>query len=152
MTTITLKIEASELATAIGALAAAITAVPAAAEAPAAAGKASTPARSAAKASTPEASPEPTPQTDLEPSSTEASPSTEPTADAGTASTEISYDVVRKAVLDLTAKRGRDAAVACLGQFENADGGPVANGKELKPADYEDFLNAAQALIDGELA
>lgn len=168
MTTITLKIEAPELAASITALAAALGAVPAAeTSAPATdEGKPKRGARSAAKPSAPDTAPsEPETQVQTDPDTTAAGQAGEPSEKANTASASqtsptgpsssengVTYDQVRQAVLDLTAKRGRDAAVACLGQFENADGNPAANGKELQPADWQDFINAAKALIEGELA
>lgn len=110
-------------------------------------------ARTAGKASEPETSPEPTQPTAPEPSSSEAEASSDETADAGTASTAMSYEKdVRPLVLELTAKRGREATVQCLAGFETEDGKPVAKGTELKAEDWQSFINAAQALIEGDLA
>lgn len=49
-----------------------------------------------------------------------------------------SYDEVKAAVVKLTADKGRDAAVAVLGQFK------VAKATELKPEQYAEFLEAVK--------
>ena len=110
-------------------------------------------ARTAGKTSEPETSSEPTQPTAPEPLSSEAEASSDETAAAGTASTAMSYEKdVRPLVLELTAKRGREATVQCLAGFWAEDGKPVAKGTELKAEDWQSFINAAQALIEGDLA
>lgn len=100
--------------------------------------KAEKPKRPAKPAET-KGSPENEPETQVEPETTAAK------TDADEPVGDLTYDDVRKAVLDLTKAKGRDAAVGLLAKFQNADGKPAANGKELMEDDWSAFVEQAQA-------
>lgn len=61
------------------------------------------------------------------------------TADAGT----VDYKDVKKAILDLVAKKGRDAAVELLKKFD------ATKGEEIDKSRWGEFLTAAQAVLNG---
>ena len=53
------------------------------------------------------------------------------------------YELVRKATFDVTKKLGREASVSLLGKFN------AAKGQDLKPAQYQKFIDAAKVLLSG---
>lgn len=160
MTDITIKIEAPELASAINALAAAFSG--------------GSVARAVADATLPPETAEPekpkrapraaktdTPATSGTSSTVEAeaTSSTEPAAETasdpasdGSAPDGLVYEDVRGKVLELTAKRGREATVGLLAQFATEAGEPAAKGTELQESDWAEFVEKATALIEGDLA
>lgn len=154
MTDITIKIEAPELASAINALAAAF-----------AGGARSLPTEGAAEPEKPKRAPRAaktdTPATS-DTSSTDAAEATSSTeaaaetasdpASDGSAPDGLVYEDVRGKVLDLTAKRGREATVGLLAQFATEAGEPAAKGTELQESDWAEFVEKATALIEGDLA
>lgn len=54
----------------------------------------------------------------------------------------IEYKVVKQLILDLVAKKGREAATTLLGEYGAKGGG------DLKDTDYAAFAAKAQALLD----
>lgn len=73
-----------------------------------------------------------------EPSAAQPAPSPDPSPDADV---EAQFALVKKAVLD-GAKTDRDAMVALLAEFG------AAKAQDIKPADYEAFLERAAAPAD----
>lgn len=72
-----------------------------------------------------------------------AEPAQQSTAseDAHTAAQAVTYDDVKKAVLDVSHDRGRDAAVALLAGFG------LKNAQEAKPEQWAEIMAAAKALV-----
>lgn len=159
MTDITIKIEAPALVEALGLLAAAIGGARTIAANTSPEGKAASDAEKPKRA--PRAAKTDAPETS-DTSSTgeaEATPSTEPAAETasdpesdGSAPDGLTYDQVRDKVLELTAKRGREATVGLLAQFATEAGEPAAKGTELQESDWAEFIDKAAALIEGDLA
>lgn len=157
MTDIKITIEAPGLVDALNNLASAIGG--AAAQPPAAAteGKPTRAPRAGTKsketADTPPSDAETPKETGKDTAADTAQETSSETASDGSASEdELTYDVVRKSVLDLTAKRGRDVTVGLIGQFADAAGEPAKTGKDLREADWQEFIDKATALIEGDLA
>lgn len=63
----------------------------------------------------------------------------EPANEAAT----VEYPAVKKLILDLVAKKGREAATTLLGEYGAKGGG------DLKAEDYASFAAKAEALVNG---
>ena len=79
------------------------------------------------------------PKSETKHSTAEPEPMVE-TPDADT--TVVEYKVVKQLILDLVAKKGREAATTLLGEYGAKGGG------DLKDTDYAAFAAKAQALLD----
>lgn len=66
----------------------------------------------------------------------------EPMVEADGDAPAVEYKVVKQLILDLVAKKGREAATTLLGQYDAKGGG------DLKDTDYAAFAAKAQALLD----
>lgn len=152
-TTIEVKIVAPELVAAINTLAAAL----------AGKGVAAEPLTAGVSGSTDEGKPEPKParkpKADApsadKPSSTYTPPTSEPASEqpSGEAADEqtsastdaetpaIDYSQVRDLILKIGAKKSRDDVLELLSEFG------VAGGKDLKPEQYAEFIEAAEARL-----
>lgn len=104
------------------------------------------PARTAAKDRTTQASATPVSEASQEPkgSSPTEPEGQSPTGDAGTAeaSKSVDYKDVKKMILDLVAKKGREAAVALLKDFD------ATKGEEIDAARWGAFIFAGEAVLD----
>lgn len=88
-----------------------------------------------------------TPASEASPEPKASSPSTQSDpSQAGDAATgdepAVEYKVVKQLILDLVAKKGREAATTLLGEYGAKGGG------DLKDTDYAAFAAKAQALLD----
>ena len=149
---IEVKIVAPELAAALETLAAAIAgrsadapvqeAAPA--SPPARGRKAKDPAPSAEQPSAPDTAPTSEPETQPEQPSGEGKAAPTPVStqtDAPSSGEPIPYDEVRKRILDIGAKKNRDAVLELLSEFG------VSGGKDLKPEQYAEFVEAADKVL-----
>ena len=83
------------------------------------------------------------PAADEQPEAAQADPpASAPAVEAGPEE-DVSYDDVKRAVLDLAKTRGRDAAVEVLESFG------VSKATELKPEQYAAALKALRAAMEG---
>lgn len=149
---IEVKIVAPELAAALETLAAAIASrsaeapmqEAAPASPPAKGRKAKDPAPSAEQPSAPDTAPTSEPETRQETPSGEAEADPSPAStqtDAPSVEEPIPYDEVRKRILDIGAKKSRDAVLELLSEFG------VSGGKDLKPEQYAEFVQAADKVL-----
>lgn len=158
MTDIKITIEAPGLVDALNNLAGAIAGGAAQAAAPAVdAGKPTRAPRAGGKSKETDATPPSDAETPKETAKDTAAATDQETSsdqeNGGSVSDdELTYDAVRKAVLDLTAKRGREATVNLLGQFADASGEPAKKGTDLVTRDWAEFIEKANGLIEGDLA
>lgn len=95
-------------------------------------------AKAAAKAEKPKAD-KPKAEPAKEEPKAEVAQTEEPASEAAT----VEYPAVKKLILDLVAKKGRDAATTLLGEYGAKGGG------DLKAEDYAAFAAKAEALING---
>ena len=147
---IEVKVVAPELAAALETLAAAIAsrsaeapAQEAATDSPPAKGrKAKDPAPSAEQPSAPDTAPTSDTQPETPSGEAKADPSPASTqTDAPSVEEPIPYDEVRKRILDIGAKKSRDAVLELLSEFG------VSGGKDLKPEQYAEFVDAADKVL-----
>lgn len=104
-------------------------------------------AAAAAAATAPKAEPKADkPKTETKGDKPKEEPKTEETATGDETGTDdaatVDYKDVKKAILDMVAKKGRDAAVGLLKKFD------ATKGEEIDQARWGEFLTAAQAVLD----
>lgn len=77
----------------------------------------------------------------------------QPVAAAG-AAVAVAYADVSKAITALANAKGREAAVAVIGSFQNKDDAtkPATNGAQIAPADYAAVLEACAKASTAEAA
>lgn len=75
--------------------------------------------------------------------STETKTEVAPASSDKEPATEVTYAEVQAATTALAAKKGRDAAVGCLAEFD------VTNGKDLKPEQWGPYIARAQQIAEG---
>lgn len=151
---IEVKVVAPELAAALNSLAAAIAgkgihsadtpAQGAATDSPPAKGrkaKTDAPAPSAEQPSAGTTTPTSEPEAPEQPSGEAKAEPTSASTEAAASDEPIPYDAVRKRILEIGAKKSRDAVLELLSEFG------VSGGKDLKPEQYAEFVEAADKVL-----
>ena len=104
--------------------------------------KADAPAPSAEQPSAPDTAPTSDTQPETPSGEAKADPTPASTqTDAPSVEEPIPYDEVRKRILDIGAKKSRDAVLELLSEFG------VSGGKDLKPQQYAGFVEAADKVL-----
>ncbi len=82
------------------------------------------------------------------PADTSASVASTP-AEASTSTSGLTKDDVSAAVQRISAAKDLETARAVINKFKKADGTPATRISEIQEKDYEDFVNTANATIEG---